>query len=72
LIAGAIQYGHLFVKVTRGYAGSDNSGFPDDHAFEDWLYRLEQLDDWEQRLAAGEHVSGDAADTYRHRFHAAS
>lgn len=71
LIAGAIQYGHLHIRVTLGYAGSYESGFPDDHAYEDWLLRLEQLHEHEQRLAAGEHVSGPAADTYRHRVHTA-
>jgi hypothetical protein len=71
LIAGAIQYGHLHVRITLGYSGSYASGFPDDHAYEDWFFRLEQLADREERLAAGEHVSGPAADTYRHRVHTA-
>lgn len=71
LIAGAIQYGHLHVQITLGYSGSYASGFPDDHSYEDWLFRLEQLADSEERLAAGEHVSGPAADTYRHRVHTA-
>jgi hypothetical protein len=52
--------------------GSYNSGFPDDHAFEEWLYRLEQFAERENRLAAGEHVSGPAADTYQHRVHTAT
>jgi hypothetical protein len=72
LIAGAIQYGHLFVRVTLGYSGSYASGFPDDLAYEEWLYRLEQLADWEERLADGEHISGPAADAYRYRVHTAS
>jgi integrase len=71
LVAGAIQYGHLYVKITLGYAGSYESGFLDDYAFEDWLFRLEQLEQREERLAAGDHVSGPAADAYRHRVHAA-
>lgn len=69
LVAGAIQYAHLHVRITLGYSGSYDSGFPDDHAYEDWLYRLEQLADREERLAGGEHVSGPAADVYRHRVH---
>ncbi len=71
LIAGAVQYGHLYVKIILGYAGSYESGFLDDYAFEDWLFRLEQLDEREELLAAGEHVSGPAAATYRHRVHTA-
>jgi hypothetical protein len=71
LIAGAIQYGHLHVQITLGYAGTYDSGFPDERAFEDWLHRVERLTDDHQRLVAGEHVSGPAADTYRHRIHAA-
>jgi len=71
LIAGAVQYGHLHVQITLGYAGSYESGFPDDYAYEDWLFQLEQLGEREERLAAGEHVSGPAADTYRHRVHTA-
>jgi integrase len=71
LIAGAIQYGHLHVQMTLGYAGTYDSGFPDEHAYEDWLFRLETLAENHRRLAAGEHVSGPAADTYRHRITAA-
>jgi hypothetical protein len=67
LIAGAIQYGHLHVQMTLGYSGTYDSGFPDEHAYEDWLFRLEQLAEDHQRLADGEHVSGPAADTYCHR-----
>jgi hypothetical protein len=37
LIAAAIQYGHAYVSLSRGYAGSYASGFPDDLAFEEWL-----------------------------------
>jgi integrase len=68
LVAGAIQYGHLHVQMTLGYAGTYESGFPDDHTFEQWLFRLENLTENHRRLAAGEHVSGPAADTYRHRI----
>ena len=67
LIAGAIQYGHLNVIVTLGYAGTYDSGFPTDRAYEDWLHRIDRLADNHQRLAEGEQVSGPAADIYRHR-----
>jgi hypothetical protein len=67
LVAGAIQYGHVQVQVTLGYSGTYASGFPDEHAFETWLLRLEQLADAQQALGAGEHVSGPAAGLYRER-----
>jgi integrase len=66
LVAGAIQYGHLQLQITLGYGGSYSSGFPDEHAYEDWLFRLERLAEDHQLLAAGEHVSGPAAPTYVH------
>jgi hypothetical protein len=72
LIAASIQYGHLYTRMLQGYAGSYESGFPDEYAFEDWLFRLEGLAEDEQALAAGEHVSGPAADAYRYRVTAAS
>jgi len=72
LIACAIQYSHVNVAITLGYGGTYDSGFPDDHAYEQWLLRLEQLAEDEERLARGEHVSGPAADTYRHRVHGAN
>ncbi len=71
LVAGAIQYGHLHVQITLGYAVTYDSGFPDEHAYEDWLSRLDDLADNHRQLTAGEHVSGPAADTYRHRVNAA-
>jgi hypothetical protein len=43
--AGAIQYGHLHAPMTLGYGGAYDSGFPDEHAFEQWLLRLDQLAD---------------------------
>ncbi|MFF1717216.1 hypothetical protein [Streptomyces sp. NPDC058268] len=72
LIAASIQYGHAHTRMLQGYAGTYESGFPDEYAFEDWLYRLECLAADEQALTAGEHVSGPAADTYRYRVNAAS
>ncbi|MEU3619854.1 hypothetical protein ABZ725_47350 [Streptomyces sp. NPDC006872] len=72
LVAAAIQYGHLRVQMTLGYAGNHASGFPDDLAFEDWLARLDTLADAHQRLREGEQVSGPAAETYRHRVQAAT
>lgn len=71
LVAASIQYGHLHTRMLQGYAGSYESGFPDEYAFEDWLYRLEILADDAQALDDGEHVSGPAADAYRHRVTAA-
>ncbi|NKQ58446.1 hypothetical protein HFP15_36915 [Amycolatopsis sp. K13G38] len=71
LIAGAIQYGHLHVQMTLGYSGSYDSGFPDEHAYEDWLFRLERLAEDHERLTAGEHISGPAAATYIHRINQA-
>jgi hypothetical protein len=53
--------------MLQGYAGSYDSGFPDEYAFEDWLYRLEILSEDAQAIEDGEHVSGPAADAYRHR-----
>lgn len=52
--------------------GTYASGFPDEHAFETWLLRLEQLTDAERRLREGEHVSGPAAPAYSQRVHQAS
>lgn len=71
IVAAAIQYGHLKVQMTLGYAGTYASGFPDDLAFEEWLVRLETLSEAHDQLASGEHVSGPAADTYRRRVQSA-
>ncbi|AVZ77690.1 hypothetical protein SLUN_28470 [Streptomyces lunaelactis] len=72
LIAASIQYGHAYTQMLQGYAGSYEAGFLDDYAFEDWLFRMEGIAEDEQRLLAGEHVSGPAADAYRYRVQAAS
>ncbi|MFE3206363.1 hypothetical protein [Embleya sp. NPDC059237] len=58
LVAASIQYGHVHTRLLQGYAGSYASGFPDDYAFEDWLYRIERIAEDEQALRDGEHVSG--------------
>ena len=71
LVAASIQYGHLHTRLLQGYAGSYDSGFPDDYAFEDWLFRLEKLAEDRQALQSGEHVSDPAAETYRQRVTAA-
>ncbi|MFE2558306.1 hypothetical protein ACFXGT_20210 [Streptomyces sp. NPDC059352] len=52
--------------------GSYDSGFPDEYAFEDWLYRLEILSEDAEVLDQGEYVSGPAAGAYRHRITAAN
>lgn len=67
LVAASIQYGHVHTRLLQGYAGSYESGFPDEYAFEDWLFRLENIAEDQQSLDAGEHVSGPAAEAYRHR-----
>jgi hypothetical protein len=72
LVAGAIQYGHVHTRLIQGYAGDYNSGFPDEYAFEDFLARLDELAADERALAAGEHVSGPAAQTYLSRISAAT
>ncbi|MBS2545530.1 hypothetical protein KGQ19_01470 [Catenulispora sp. NL8] len=72
LIAASIQYGHAHVRMTQGYAGSYASGFPDEYAFEDYLFRLDTLAEDEKSLVDGERVSGPAADNYRFRVSAAN
>lgn len=72
LVAGAIQYGHVHTRLIQGYAGDYNSGFPDEYAYEDFLARLDELAEDEHALAAGEEVSGPAADEYRRRVPAAA
>jgi hypothetical protein len=72
LIAAAIQYGHVSLTMTLGYSGTYASGFPDDLAFEEWLAKLETMAAAHDRLTNGEHVSGPAASTYRHRVNSAT
>ncbi len=71
VVAGALQYGHVGTSMFQGYAGTYDSGFPGDFAFEDFLARVDELADSHRALAADEHVSGPAADAYRHRVSAA-
>jgi hypothetical protein len=72
LVAASIQYGHVHTRMIQGYAGTYESGFPDEYAFEDWLFRIEGIAEDERALAAGERVSGPGADAYRHRVTAAN
>lgn len=72
LVAAAIQYGHINVHVTQGYAGNYTSGFPDDLAFEQWLERIDQATDLEAYLDAGGHLSGPAAGELEHRVRGTS
>lgn len=72
LVATAIQYGHIATSITLGYSGSYASGFPDDLAFEEWLAKLETMAAAHEQLQQGEHVSGPAAESYRHRVNAAT
>ncbi|MGW2463113.1 hypothetical protein ACWC2M_29515 [Streptomyces sp. NPDC001761] len=72
LVAASIQYGHLHTQMLQGYAGTYESGFPDEYAFEDWLYRIEILAEDEEALRNGEYISGPAAGPYRQRVNAAS
>lgn len=64
LVACALQYAHMHVQLTLGYSGTYASGFPDEMAFEQWLTRLEDLEEHERRLQTGERVSGPAAHAY--------
>jgi len=59
-VAAALQYGHVHVRITQGYAGTYDSGFPDDYGMEEFLGRLARFAEDEQRLREGEHVSGPA------------
>jgi len=71
-VAAALQYGHLHVRITQGYAGTYASGFPDEYALEDHLGRSSRLHEDARRLREGEHVSGPAADEYRTRVQTAA
>ncbi|MGW3622559.1 hypothetical protein [Streptomyces sp. NPDC000880] len=66
-MAAALQYAHVHTKVTLNYAGRDDSSWMDDIQLETLEMVLEQNDQDARLLDAGEHVSGPAADEYRHR-----
>lgn len=61
LVAAAIQYGHVNVQITKGYAGNYDSGFPDELAFEQWLERLDRAKGLEEYIDSGGTLSGPAA-----------
>ncbi|WP_055469080.1 hypothetical protein [Streptomyces ardesiacus] len=67
LVAAALQYAHVHTKVTLSYAGRDDSSWMDDIHLETLEMVLEQNEQDAQLLEAGEHVSGPAAEEYRHR-----
>ncbi len=69
LVAAAIQYGHVQTCATLGYSGTNESRFPDELSFEQWLHHIDQLVEADQHLTDGEHVSGPAAAIYRQRVH---
>ncbi|EFL20837.1 phage integrase family domain protein [Streptomyces himastatinicus ATCC 53653] len=67
LIAAALQYGHVHTKVTLSYAGYADPSWLYDVAVEKLELIIDQVEQDSERLAAGEHVSGPAADEYRAR-----
>ncbi|WP_433611994.1 integrase [Prescottella agglutinans] len=68
VVAGATQYGHVRTQIMQGYAGLADAGFANEFDFEKLLLQAEQLHDDAERLSTGTHVSGPAADEYRHRI----
>lgn len=72
LIAAAIQYGHVWVQMTQGYAGSLQSGFADEIAFERWLTRMDEFRAAEEYLDSGGRLSGPAASAFESRTRAAN
>lgn len=68
LIACALQYGHVSTKVTLSYAGAADTGWMNDVAVERLEMVIDQLEDDQERLDAGEHVSGPSAAEYRARI----
>lgn len=67
LVAAAIQYGHVWVQMTQGYAGSLQSGFADEIAFERWLTRMDEFKAAEEYLDSGGRLSGPAAAAFESR-----
>ncbi|MCI0140669.1 hypothetical protein KNN17_03660, partial [Arthrobacter bambusae] len=72
LVAAAIQYGHVWVQMTQGYAGSLQSGFADEIAFERWLTRMDEFKAAEEYLDSGGRLSGPAASAFESRTRAAN
>jgi hypothetical protein len=72
LVAAAIQYGHVWVQMTQGYAGSLHSGFADEIAFERWLTRMDEFGAAEEYLDSGGRLSGPAASAFESRTRAAN
>lgn len=72
LVAAAIQYGHVWVQMTQGYAGSLQSGFADEIAFERWLTRMDDFRVAGEYLDSGGRLSGPAASAFESRTRAAN
>lgn len=67
LVAAAIQYGHVAVKITQGYAGLYDAGFTDGIAFEQWLQTVEDIEAANVYLEGGGVVSGPASAEFANR-----
>ncbi|MDV9194597.1 hypothetical protein [Streptomyces sp. Wh19] len=68
LVAAALQYAHVHTEVTLNYAGRDDSSWMDDIQLENLEMVLEQNEQDARLLESGDHISGPAADEYRHRL----
>lgn len=60
-IALGIQYGHLRIATSLGYAGRTESGFPDEVEFDHLMAAWDGLDLLSREIEIGSHVSGPAA-----------
>lgn len=60
-IALGVQYGHMRIVTSLGYAGRAESGFPDDIEFDELLAAWDGLDLLTRELQSGTIVSGPAA-----------
>jgi hypothetical protein len=58
----AIQYQHVSVTTGRGYAGTNRSGMPSEHARADWEHRKEMHQQLLREFDAGSTFFGPAAD----------
>ncbi|MCX5129430.1 hypothetical protein [Streptomyces sp. NBC_00347] len=72
LVAAQLQYGHINVKVTLGYAGDADTAWMEDLAVEELEMVVEQVDEDLLALDGGEQVSGPSAPEYRRRVHKAA